>query len=303
MHRRLLPFALAITALSQTVPHPTGNRTTPPTLRDVQPRGIARGTTAELTLEGFNLAGAREIYFSEPGVKGKVLRVKELPDLPDIRLGSNGTPSTIDLGPLPPRNQVTVEVEVSSEANIGPVDFRVLTPLGTSPMGRVLIEPYYGEAPDREPNNQPEDGFDTYVPAILVGEISRPGDVDYYKIRVEAGQNLVFENGGAMLNSTLQPVIRIFAEDRTEVAEFLPVAGQTAFAHKFDKAGTYYVQVSDYLQSGRTGHIYRIKAGEFPVVTSAFPLGVRKGEKATLQLSGYGLAQAKAEIKGEPTSE
>ena len=65
--------------------------------------------TVEMTLEGLQPRRRYAIYFCEPGVKGKVVRVKELPDLPDIRLGSNGTPSTMDVGPLPPRNQVTVE--------------------------------------------------------------------------------------------------------------------------------------------------------------------------------------------------
>src|SRR5207237_7173808 len=127
--------------------HPTGNRTTPPTLDSVAPLGVARGTAVELIVEGLNLAKTSAIYFSEPGITGRILRVKELPDGSDIRLGSNGTPSTIDLGPLPPRNQVTVEVEISPEAGIGPVTFRLLTPLGTSPEGRFLIEAYYGETP------------------------------------------------------------------------------------------------------------------------------------------------------------
>src|SRR5689334_6707500 len=95
--------------------HSTGSRTTPPTLTSVAPQGIARGTTAELTVEGLNLARASAIYFSDPAVHGRIVRVKELPDLPDIRLGSNGTPSTIDVGPLPPRNQVTVEVEIAPD--------------------------------------------------------------------------------------------------------------------------------------------------------------------------------------------
>ena len=111
--------------------HGASLRTTPPTLNSVSPQGIARGTTVELTVEGLNLARASAIFFSEPGINGRVLRIKELPDLPDIRLGSNGTPSTIDLGPLPPRNQVTLEVNVSPDAEIGPVSFRLLTPLGT----------------------------------------------------------------------------------------------------------------------------------------------------------------------------
>src|SRR5690242_17848860 len=173
-----------------------GTRTTPPTLDAVQPQGAARGTSFELTVEGLNLAGASAIYFSEPGVTGRILRVKELPDLPDVRLGSNGTPSTIDLGPLPPRNQVTVEIEVTPEAEIGPVSFRLLTPLGTSPEGRFLVEPYYGEAPDQEPaNDSPDGAFDTFLPAILTGTISKPGDVDHYKIHVKAGQEISFQNG------------------------------------------------------------------------------------------------------------
>src|SRR5262245_40159399 len=116
MKRIFLLAAVAAAVLADEKDHPTGPRITPPTVNVVAPRGIARGTTVEMTVEGLNLARASAIYFSEPGVKGRILRVKELPDLPDIRLGSNGTPSTIDLGPLPPRNQVTVEVEVSPDA-------------------------------------------------------------------------------------------------------------------------------------------------------------------------------------------
>src|SRR5215831_7218085 len=188
--RSSLWVALAATAAAGAELHPTGNRTTPPTLNAVSPQGIARGTTVELTVEGLNLAKASAIYFSEPGVTGKILRIKEVPDLPDIRLGSNGTPSTIDVGPLPPRNQVTVEVDVAPDAEIGPVRFRLLTPLGTSPEGRFLVEPYYGEATDREPNDTPDAAVETYLPAVLAGVVSRPGDVDYYRIRVETGQQI-----------------------------------------------------------------------------------------------------------------
>src|SRR6478609_6873169 len=186
-----------------------GNRTTPPTLNVVAPLGVARGTTVEMTVEGLNLARASAIYFSEPGVTGHILRVKELPDLPDIRLGANGTPSTVDLGPLPPRNQVTVELDIDPEAKIGPVGFRLQTPLGTTPEGQLLIEPFWGESPDKEPNNTIDTAVETFLPAILSGDIARPGDVDYFKINVRAGEELVFENGAMETGSTLQPVIAI----------------------------------------------------------------------------------------------
>jgi hypothetical protein len=296
--------ALVATAAAGAELHPTGNRTTPPTLNSVTPQGIARGTTAEMTVEGLNLARTSAIYFSEPGVTGHILRVKELPDLPDVRLGSNGTPSTVDVGPLPPRNQVTVEVQVAPDADIGPVSFRLLTPLGTSPEGRFMIEPYYGEAPDREPNDTPEQAFETFLPAILTGAISRPGDVDYYKIQAQAGQEISFYNGAMLIGSSLQPVVTILDADLNVAAEFGLHGGveQTMFAHRFVKAGSYYIRVADYQQSGRAGNTYRIIAGEFPLAVSAYPLGLRKNVAGEVMPRGYHLP-ARSKVDGKPSGD
>lgn len=282
----------------------TGSRITPPTLNSVSPAGVARGTTIEMTMEGLNLAKASAIYFSEPGVTGRIVRVKELPDLSDIRLGSNGTASTVDVGPLPPRNQVTVEVDVSPDAHIGPVGFRLLTPLGTSPEGKFLIEPYYGEAPDKEPNDTPENAFETFLPAILAGAISRPGDIDYYKIQVKTGEELSFLNGAMLIGSALQPVVTILDSDLNVVATFGENGGveQTMFAHKFKNAGSYYVRIEDYQRSGRASNFYRIIVGEFPLVLGTYPLGVQSGATAELTTRGYH-ALAKFKIDGKPSPE
>ena len=277
-----------------------GNRTTPPTLESVAPLGMSRGTTVEMTVEGLNLARASAIYFSEPGVTGRILRIKELPDGSDVRLGSAGTPSSIDLGPLPPRNQVTVEVEIAPEAEVGPVTFRLLTPLGTSPEGRFLVEPYYGEATDREPNDTAETAVETFLPAILAGTISRPGDVDYYKIQVKAGQEISFLNGAMQIGSSLQPVVAIEDASGKVVREFGQRGGveQVMFAHRFAEGGTYYVRVTDYQHGGRGSAFYRIIAGEFPLVLGANPLGVRKGAAAEVALRGYHVAP-KIPVRGE----
>jgi hypothetical protein len=283
-----------------------GNRTTPPTLNSVSPLGISRGTTVEMTVEGLNLARASAIFFSQPGITGRILRVKELPDLSDVRLGSNGTPSSIDLGPLPPRNQVTVEIEVSPDAEIGPVSFRLLTPLGTSPEGRFLVEPYYGEAPDQEPNDTPESAFDTFLPAVLTGAISKPGDVDFFKIHANAGQEISFYNGAMLIGSSLQPIVSILDSDYTELRTFGADGGRGAvmFAHRFAKAGTYYIKVTDFQHSGRASHFYRIVAGEFPLLASAWPLGIRKGVAADVALQGWHVPpQAKLDGRPSPDSE
>src|SRR4029077_3679633 len=245
------------------------------------------------------------VYFSEPGIKARIVRIKELPDLPDIRLGSNGTTSTVDLGPLPPRNQVTLEIEVSPDAPIGTVAMRLQTPLGTSPAARIAIEPYYGESPDREPNNTPEEALETYLPTILVGTISKPGDLDYYKIKVKDGEQLVFQNSASELGSSLQPVIGIYDEKQNLVQEFGGDGGRETnkFAYKFSKGGAYYVRVSDYQEGGNNEHFYRVKVGRFPLAVSAYPLGLQKGATAAIHLDGYNLGADKIQVKGEPSSE
>ena len=292
-------------AASTSTDWPTGNRTTPPTINSVTPRGVPRGATTELTVEGLNLAKANAVFFSEPGIQAKILRIKELPDGPDVRLGSNGGISTVDVGPLPPRNEVTLELDISADADIGPVDFRLQTPLGTSPEGRFLIEPYYGESADREPNDTPGEAVEVFTPAILVGAISKPGDVDYYKVTVQAGEQLVFENGAAMLGSALQPVVGIYDQDQALVKEYGLEGGRSAewFAHRFAKAGTYYIKIADYEEGGSARHFYRIKVGKFPLALAAYPLGVRKGQTAQVALTGYNLGAGQIAVTGEASPE
>jgi len=304
--RKFALLCTAVAAMAQNAAeHPSGNRTTPPTISSVAPVGMSRGTTVELTVEGFNLAGASAIYFSEPGIKGRIVRVKELPDLAEVRLGANGTASTVDLGPLPPRNQVTIEVDIAPEAQVGQAAFRLQTPLGTSPSGQLLIEPYYGESPDREPNDTLDGAFETFLPSILAGTISRPGDVDHFKITVKAGEELVFENPASMAGSTLQPVVSIVAPDQTVLKEFGGDGGASAsyFAYRFAKAGTYYVRIGDFQQSGRGSHFYRIKAGNFPFVTSAYPLGLASGASRTVSLAGFNLGAGQVKVEGKASPE
>jgi len=279
-----------------TADHPTGPRLTPPTVRAVAPLGVSRGTTVEMTVEGFNLGKASRLVFSRPGVSARILSSKELPDLPDIRLGSNGTPSTIDLGPLPPRNQLIVEVEIAPEAEIGPVGMRVVTPLGSTPVSTFLVEPYYGEAPDNEPNDSLDNAFETFLPAILAGTISRPGDLDTFKIKAAAGQSLAFENAAGMVGTQLIPVVEIVAADMSVLATY----GDEAFEHKFAQAGTYYVRVGDYQRKGSGGHFYRIKVGDFPLVTRAYPLGLRQGSTVAIELAGLNVA-GPVKVAGQPS--
>ena len=174
---------------------------------------------------------------------------------------------------MPPRNVLTLEVDVDPNAGLGPVNLRLQTPLGLTTTGRFVVEPHYPEVKDKEPNDDPEHAVDAPVPSILVGAISKPGDVDYYKFTANAGDRVVFENGGMQAGSVLRPAIAILDADHKVVHEFSPNTESGIYAHEFAKAGTYYLKIADFEEGGSARHFYRIVMGKLPVVFSAFPLG------------------------------
>ena len=305
----ILLFAAGLaTAAPPVTDHPTGSRTTPPTIELLSPRGVSLGATTVLTVEGYNLRGASAVHFSEPTVTGRVIEVREMPYVAEPpRLGAAGLISTVDLGPQPPRYQVRIEVTVDEKADVAPVRFRLATEFGTGPAGKILIEPGYhvdseGE-PGHETDSTPDAPRKASLPAILAGVISEPGDEDYFAVTVEAGQELVFEEGGMKVGSKIKPVIDLLDADHAPVrlAAKSRNRASRAFAHRFEKAGTYYVRVGDYAKSGSKDHFYRVKVGDYPLVESAYPLGMRRGETATVALKGFNLGDGKVEVAGEPS--
>ena len=304
----ILFFAAGFAMAEPVTEHPTGSRTTPPTIESLTPRGVSQGATAVLTVEGYNLRGASAVYFSEPTVSGRVLEIKDMPYVAEPpRLGAAGLISTIDLGPQPPRYQVRIEVTVDEKADVSPVRFRLATEFGTSPAGKILIEPEYHLDSEGEPGHETDSTADVprkaSLPAILAGVISEPGDEDYFAITVDAGQELVFEESGIKVGSKIKSIIDLLDADHTPVllgAKSRKRAGR-AFAHRFEKAGTYFVRVSDYAKSGSKDHFYRLKVGDYALVESAYPLGVRRGETTTVALKGFNLGDGKVEVAGEPS--
>ena len=228
--------------------------------------------------------------------------------MPDIRLGSTGTLSTIDLGPLPPRNQVTVELDISPDADVGPGELPPADAAGHElRKARFLVEPYYGETPDKEPNDTPEEAFETFAPTILVGDdLQARAMSTITRSTSRAGEELVFENAARMLGSALAAA----DGDLLDASTWLQSTAGTAPNHvgRFSptsstRRGTYYVRVADYQGGGKARHFYRIKVGRFPLVISVLPLGVnreaRRGEISRASIS----PPATLPVNGEPSRE
>ena len=304
----VLSCAIGLGAAESATGHPAGSRTTPPTIELLSPRGIVKGTTQKLTVEGYNLHGASEIHFSETTIRGRILQVRRMLDVAEpIQLGAAGLPTTVDLGPQPKRYQVDIEVDIESKANVGPVGFRLVTEFGTSPTGKIVVEPEYQITPEDSLGHGA--GSTTgklkkiSLPVILTGVISEPGDEDFFAITVEAGEQVIFEESGSSIGSSISPVIELLTKDHAPLYRGQKSRNGSGepFAYRFQEKGTYLVRVSDYAKTGSKNHFYRIKVGDYPLVRSAYPLGVQRGKTAEITLTGFNLNPEKITVLGEPS--
>ena len=115
---------------------------------------------------------------------------------------------------------------------------------------------------------------------------------------------MIFEESAWMIGSEFKALISILTPDHELLREFgrdYEEASRHWFAHRFAKAGTYYVRLSDYQRGGGNNRFYRLKIGKFPIVKSAYPLGLQSGKTAEITLEGYNLPSKQVSVAGKPS--
>src|SRR5579859_7753702 len=81
MRTRFLLFGLcAALGISAALPINGDEPIIPPTIAKVWPVGMERGTSAQFTLDGRNLTGARAVIFDAAGITGRVTAVADVPE-------------------------------------------------------------------------------------------------------------------------------------------------------------------------------------------------------------------------------
>ncbi len=66
------------------------------------------------------------------------------------------------------------------------------------------------------------------------------------------------------------------------------------FVHRFEAAGEYYLEIGDVRYQGSTEYRYRLRLGDFPLVTAPFPLGVQSGSVGRIEVTGVALGDLPA---------
>ena len=236
-----------------------------PVLSKTMPGAVQPGKSVELTLQGEKLDDPLQIWTSFP--------------------------ATVELmaGPEGQTDQTTRTCQVTLGADVAPGigGMVVGSVAGVSEVLLLLIDDLNSVA-DNGGNHSLENAQQLSFPIAIDG-ISEGPQFDYYKVACTAGQRLSVEVFASRIAAEMDPVLRLLDSDGNEILmvdddEGLGPDGR--FSHLITADGEYLIEVRDnqYRKSGR----YRMRVGDFPIVSVPYPLGGRLGSTARFEFAGAG---------------
>ncbi len=117
--------------------------------------------------------------------------------------------------------------------------------------------------------------------------LSSGSQSDFYKFTATAGQRITASVFARRLASKLDPVMWLRDAQGQELAyadDDLGLGVDCRLSHTFAAGGEYVIEVRD--NSFRSGLPYRLRIGDFPVISSAYPLGGQLGQPTTFNFAG-----------------
>jgi hypothetical protein len=256
---------------AQPAPAPIKPNPLAPVLKPIQPVGMQRGTSLEITLTGTNLAGPTGVLASFPA---KVTIPTD---------ANNGKEET----------KLRIHLEVPADAPLGFYTLRLATTRGMSNFRMFCIDdlPQVLEVATNHAKNMAQE---VTPPCVVVGKADAELS-DYFKIKAAAGQRLSFEVLGRRLGSAFDPQITLYnARTGLELPDGHSNDGpglQTdpRLTYVFKEAGEYLVEIRDVSYRGGEDYVYRLRIGDFPCATTPLPLAVKRGSKVAVQFAGPGV--------------
>jgi hypothetical protein len=263
MTLRLLPLAAAavITAGSLVAESVFQCAAAEPTLSRMSPGAVAPGKTTEVVLYGTKLEGkvrvwtsfAAEVEVEEGKSKeGKEIRAK-------IRLG-NGVP--VGIGGM----------VVGTTGGVSDVLYVMVDDLPSASASGV--------------NRSAATAQEVALPVAIDGQCE--GTLfDYYRFSAKAGERISCEVVATRLGWDFDPLVRVLDSRGNEIliADDDPATGaDPRFVFRAPADGQYVLELRDnrYKPGGR----YRLRLGDFPLVTTPLPLAVQRGTATRIGFCG-----------------
>jgi hypothetical protein len=209
-----------------------------PTLDQLYPAGVSRGTTNEVTLLGKFEPWPPKLWASIPGV--------------DFQFATN---------------KGKASVTVANDAPLGPCLIRVYNDEGPGDL-RIFVVTDKPELQETEPNNHfAKAPVITNMPVTINGRLEKNGDVDSFRFTMKAGQWIDAALDSYTLLAKLDPVLRLLTTNGYQLAwnhDFSSLDPRLIWQAPYDMAavlqvfGFAYPADSDIRLSGGSAGVYRL---------------------------------------------
>ncbi len=251
---------------------------------------VQQGSSITVFVDGVNLEQASRVLFNHSGLSARILKHRSLPNPPKKpgELGENVVRTEyLHDGSTRDRLRLLIRTEGSVPPRV--YAFRLLTPVGITNLARIAVTPFSGVAESAE-NDSVRTAEGLAVPATVNGEISRVEDVDFFRFRAGADQELVFRVQARALGSRLDSLLTLWSPDGKKLAWNDDFKGaDSVLIHRFEAPGEFLISIADRLGRGGGKRFYVLEIGELPFVTSVSPLGLIANQTTRLELEGANL--------------
>jgi len=252
----------------------------PPSISTTRPLAVRPGQALDVAIQGANLVGVSDIWTSFPS-------------------------TTALVGDTKNKAQCVYKLTVPADAAVGIHALRIAGPGGLSPLKLILVD-------DIPTTAQAADNFSLDKAQALTLPAAVDGNTDALKVRTykftaEAGQTVSAEVVAKRIGSALDPLLRLLDGNGREMAysdDEAGLNGDSRLHHTFVAKGEYTLEVRDIGWTGGAGHHYRLRVGDFPDVTSPYPLGIKRGGSATVSFAGShidGVQPVKLQLQADST--
>ena len=234
-----------------------------PSLSSVTPQGLRPGQATQVTIRGENLASPIKLWAPGP------IAIEE------IKVADDG-------------KSLTCRMTADAGGPIRVTGLLAANASGVSDPVLLMVDDLASVA-DNGSNHSIADAQSVTFASAVDGVFDGPQS-DFYRIQLGAGQRMTAEVVAQRLASPLDPVLRVLDSTGNEIgiADDSPGVGADChLTYRAETEGEYVVEVRD--NRYRHGGAYRLRIGDFPVLTTSYPLGGRLGTTTQFQFTGRAL--------------
>ena len=239
-----------------------------PVITKISPSSATRGQVVAMVIEGRNLDDV--IQVSLTGVPGIEWAYRER------------IPRT--------KSKIAINLLVPDETPAGQYPLVVHHSGGPSNPMALTVDRFKAtlEAP---PNNMIRTAQAVQWRSTLIGGIAKAGETDFYRFDAKAGMEIGVQLGPVLPLPTglRQPVLEAFLALYDPNGKVVAESADGLLGHRCLKDGSYVLAIRDRDYRGDDTFGYHLHLGDIPIVTRVYPLGVRQGTEADIQLEGVNL--------------